>query len=318
MRQASINTVFPLLFLLLASGPAFTQAKSHTTPLVKVTTTVDKQKILIGQPIQLMLEATVQNNAPLTWPALDSLPHFDWLEKGKVDSVVHPDGRSYRQYLTITSFDSGSWTLPPLSFISGNKKYFSDTVRIEVGYTKIDPKQDYHDIKDIVDIPNAFAKWIGWIVAISTLLFTALAVWLIRKKKVLKIFRPAAPVPVVSPYEEAIRQLEEIEQQQLAASSSVKLFYTKLNDILRLFVLRRLGITSLSETNEELIRELGRLSMSQQQFNELSDTLRMSDFVKFAKYQPGIAENKESLKVIRSSVEALNNVADSYQLSAKS
>jgi len=29
-----------------------------------------------------MVEAYVQGNTPMTWPAIDSLPHFEWLEKG--------------------------------------------------------------------------------------------------------------------------------------------------------------------------------------------------------------------------------------------
>src|SRR6202012_785027 len=80
--------------------------QDSSAPVLKAT--VDKQKILIGQPIQLMLEATVNGNAPLVWPSLDSLPHFEWVEKHNVDSSVQPGQRYYRQYLTITSFDSGS------------------------------------------------------------------------------------------------------------------------------------------------------------------------------------------------------------------
>jgi len=226
-----------------------------TQPPIVVRATVDKQKILIGQPIQLMLEATVPGNAPISWPLLDSLPHFEWMEKGKVDSVSKPDGRYYRQYLTVTSFDSGAWAIPQLPFLAGNKKYFTDSVRVEVGYTKFDASKDYHDIKDIIDVPNPFAKWIGWIVAAVTLLSLALVIWLVRKKKLLKLFS-AVELPRRSPYEEAIEQLEQLEKQRLPESGSVKAYYTRLNDILRLFISRKLGIASLSETNEELIGQL--------------------------------------------------------------
>src|ERR1700756_2928370 len=85
----------------------------------QVKATVDKQQILIGEPIQLMLEATVKGNGPLTWPALDTLPHFEFIEKHAVDSTISPDGRYYRQYLTVTSFDSGTFAIPRLPFIQG-------------------------------------------------------------------------------------------------------------------------------------------------------------------------------------------------------
>src|SRR5580698_8312023 len=115
MRQRSIYIIASILIVLFQAPtlsaqpkhghkPHPAQAGEHSSVVLKAT--VDKQKILIGQPVQLMLEATVAGAAPLTWPPLDSLAHFEWVEKGKVDSVIRPDGRYYRQYLTVTSFDS--------------------------------------------------------------------------------------------------------------------------------------------------------------------------------------------------------------------
>jgi hypothetical protein len=316
--------------LLAQAGHGHRAAAGAALPPVIVKATVDKQKILIGQPIQLMLEATVPlpgggvsaaggatGSVPgggaslpagvaLSWPDLDSLPHFEWVEKGKVDSVVRSDGRYYRQYLTVTSFDSGAWAIPRLPFIAGNKKYFTDSVRVEVAYTKTDPSKDYHDIKDIIDIPNPFAKWIGWIVAAVTIGSLVLVVWLIRKKKILKVFGRAPAVPRLSPYEEAVQQLEELERQHLPENGSVKTYYTRLSEIFRIYLSRRIGISSLAETSEELIGQLRRMPEAAGSFTEIAETLRMSDFVKFAKYQPGIADSEQHFQVIRSSIEALD------------
>src|SRR5579863_2479181 len=179
--------------------------------LAQVKATVDKEHILIGEPIHLMLEATVKGNIPLTWPPLDSLSHFDFVEKKAADSTVSTDQRYYRQYLTVTSFDSGTWSIPRLPFKIGNKTAFTDSIPVRIGYTKIDPSKDYHDIKDIVEVPNPFARWFGWIVAAIALVSAALVVWLMWKKKLLK--RPAARQPAaprLSPYEEAIAQLDEL------------------------------------------------------------------------------------------------------------
>src|SRR5580692_5796644 len=41
-------------------------------PSIVVKATADRQQIFIGQPIRLMLEATVRGNIPLNWPPLDS------------------------------------------------------------------------------------------------------------------------------------------------------------------------------------------------------------------------------------------------------
>jgi len=121
-----------------------------------------------------MVEAFVPGNTPLTWPIIDSFPHFEWLEKGKLDSVVKPDERYYRQSFVITSFDSGSWPFRVCILSRAKKTYFSDSVRIAVNYSRFDPNQDFHDIKDIIDIPNPYAKWIPWGVALVTLISLAL------------------------------------------------------------------------------------------------------------------------------------------------
>lgn len=323
MRRSLLNIIgvvlciLPVAFRLPAQNHSRKPLPQTDAPELKVT--VDKQKILIGEPIQLMLEATVHGDAPLVWPSLDSLPHFDWVEKHAVDSTIRPGQRYYRQYLTVTSFDSGTWAISRLPFTADNKKYFTDSIRIEIGYTKIDPGKDYHDIKDIIDIPNPFARWFGWIVGVVSLGSIALVIWLIRKKKLLKLIIPRQ-TPRLSPYEEAITQLDELERQQMPDNGSVKLYYSRMGDILRVYLYRRIGIASLAETSEELIGQLRRLPLAAQQSEELAETLRMSDFVKFAKYHPGLADCEFHFRVIRSAVEEMEKItvaAESVQAETK-
>lgn len=301
MKRSIAYIVYPLCLLLLSRT-----LSAQQTPPVRIKISVDSQKIVIGQPLQLMVEAYTPGNMPLTWPLIDSLPHFEWIQKGQLDSVVKPEERYYRQHFVITSFDSGAWPIPRLPFLAGNKRYLSDSVRIYVGYSHFDPNQDFHDIKDIIDIPNPYAKWIPWGVAAVTLIALALVIWLVQKKKLLQKIATAVTGPRLTPYEEAIRQLEELHKQGAGVDGQVKAYYTKLNDILRLFILRRLGISSMAETNEELIGQIRRLPLARQHFDELAETLRMADFVKFAKYQPAAADNDKSYAVIRQSVDHLD------------
>jgi len=317
MNKRILYTIAVFVCLLPALGLCAQKRHSPATPGPVLKATVDKQKILIGEPIQLMLEATVPGNAPLTWPVLDSLPHFDFIEKGKVDSTMRAGDRYYRQYMTVTSFDSGAWAIPRLPFQEGKKIYLSDSVRIEVGYTRIDPSKDFHDIKDIIEVPNPFARWFGWIVAAVALISLALIVWLVRKKKILKTIAAAVQTPKLSPYEEAIQQLNELQRQHLPENGSVKVYYSRLGDILRVFLSRRLNISSLAETSEELIGELRRLPLPGEQFAPLAETLRMSDFVKFAKYQPAPADTEQHYQVMRNSVEALEVMAANAESAAR-
>jgi hypothetical protein len=317
MRRSLLNIIGVALCILPAVFRLPGQTHSHKPPPKtdppELKITVDKQTILIGEPIQLMLEATVHGDAPLVWPSLDSLPHFDWVEKHAVDSTIRPGQRYYRQYLTVTSFDSGAWSIPRLPFIAGNTKYFTDSVRVVIGYTKIDPGKDYHDIKDIIDIPNPFARWFGWIVGVVSIASIAIVIWLIRKTKLLKLISPRQ-AQRLSPYEEAIGQLDQLERQHLPEDGSVKLYYTRMGEILRMYLYRRMGIASLAETSEELIGQLRGLPLTAQQSAELAETLRMSDFVKFAKYQPGLTDCEFHYRVIRSSVQELEKISSATEM----
>lgn len=275
-------------------------------PPVTIQATTDKDNIIIGEPFHVHIYVTVPDSIPFAWPGLgDSLPHFDWLEKGKIDTTVRPGERSYEQYLTLTSFDSGTWAIPPLPFLAAGKKVLSDSIPISVGYTRIDPAKDFHDIKDIIDVPNPFARWIGWIIAAVTIASLVLVIWLIRKKKLLKMLIRSRETPKLSPYEEAMGQLDELERQHLPESGAIKAHYSRLGEILRLYLLRRLGIASFSETSEELIGQLRHQRLPDEVFDGLSEALRMSDFVKFAKYQPGIADSTRHYGAVRLAIETL-------------
>ena len=279
--------------------------KAPPAPPATIKASVDKEKILIGQPLHLLLEVTVPDNIPFAWPGLDSMPHFEWLEKGKIDTTIVAGERSFRQYLTITSFDSGTWAIPRLPFLAGGKKAFSDSIRINVGYTHPEPIKEFHDIKDIIDVPNPYARWIVWIVIGVTLISLALVVLLVRKKKLLKMLFNAPPKPKLSPYEEAMQSLQELHRQDLPVTGSIKAYYSRLDEILRNYLLRRFGIYSFAETSEELIRELRGRQLPDDIYSALAEALRMGDFVKFAKYQPGPVDSEHHYNAIGAAVEAL-------------
>jgi hypothetical protein len=276
---------------------------------VSVTATVNRRQILIGEPIQLTLEAKLPLGVEMSWFPLDSIPHFDFVEKGKLDSSVTADGKSFRQDLLITSFDSGIYEIPSLPLGVNNQKYLTDSIAIEVSYSKINPNQDYHDIKDILEVENPAVGYLIWIILSITLISLVLFGYFVRKKKQIREMEKEQEIVArLSPYEEAMNALNELRKQGLPEQAQVKLYYTQLNDIFKKFVLRKLKIASLSKTNEELIIQLARTDIPRERFTQLTQALRMSDFVKFAKYTPGKTDNEDSFNIIRSSIDILNEI----------
>ena len=184
----------------------------------------------------------------------------------------------------------------------GDKPLFTDSIPIDVGFSPFDPKQDYHDIKDVIDVQAQKKKkedWYWYLVA-SVVLVAAIIYLLVRKKK-----KPTvSKAPPVDPFTEAKQELEKLRRENLSA----KLFYTRLVDIFRLYVLRRKEIASLQKTTDDLVVQLRTLKLPENDFNKLAQVLRMSDFVKFAKYEPGDTDRQESFKIIKSSIETIQRL----------
>lgn len=297
------NIVYHIVLLAcICMVPAPAQAQ------VLARASVDRDKILIGEPVQLTLEVRMPLGRSVTWFSLDTIPHFEFIAKGKGESNDNIDGKQMQQVLTITSFDSGQWVIPAMRVTVGNKSYYTDSIPIEVGYTPADLSKDYRDIREIEDVaPPAWMQYVPWIIGAVTLVAIAVIVYLLRKPRKV-ISAPQPVVPVLSPYQEALQALEELRKQGWAQNGEVKKYYSRLNDILRVFILRRLNMATLEKTNEELIAELRRVPMNKESFQQLVNALQVADFVKFARYQPGKNDNEQNFAVIQSAITTLNNL----------
>lgn len=270
---------------------------------------VDRDQILMGEPIQLTLQVNIPLGKPLEWFNLDTIPGFEFIEKGKTDTTDNIDGKHFEQVLTITSFDSGLVVIPAMMIKVADKLYYTDSIPVEVAWAPLDISKDYRDIKGIQEVPKpGWVAWIPWIIGVVTLIAAGIIVYLLRKpKKPAPAPEPEAPKP--GPYEEALLALEELRKQSWAQNGEVKTYYSRLNDILRVFIFRRLNIATLEKTNEELISQLRQVPMDKESFNQLVTALQMADFVKFARYQPDANDNEKNFAVIQSAIKTLNNLS---------
>ena len=75
-----------------------------------------------------------------------------------------------------------------------------------------------------------------------------------------------------------------------------------------MFVNRKLQMSTIEKTNEELILQLKDLNLPNDRFSPMVQALRISDFVKFAKYRPEQEDNIRNFEIIKSSVELLNTI----------
>jgi hypothetical protein len=289
------------LFLLLFSF-CFPHAQT-----VSVRASINRDKIMIGEPIELKLEASVPTGVDAKWFPLDTIAHFEFIDKGKIDTAVTPDFRRYTQTLIITSFDSGRWAVSSFPLEIGNKEYLTDSLPVSVAYSNFDPNQDYHDIKDILEVENADVKYINWILAALSVLSLLAIIYFLRKKVTAQ-----QPVTIkqllskLSPLDEALQSLEAL-QTQGYANGGAKIFHIGLNDTLRWYLYRRTNTATMEKTSGEVKQ----FNLPGTAFINLAQSLRMNDAVKFAKYQPAANENEQSLDTIKKAIEQLDKIISS-------
>jgi hypothetical protein len=178
---------------------------------------------------------------------------------------------------------------------------YTDSAAVDVGFSPFDPNQDYHDIKDVIDVHGAGKEGRNMVLVCcrQRSIDSGYYLFFSKKKKT-----PAVKIPFVDAYKDAKQELEKLRKESLSA----KLFYTRLVDIFRLYISRRKGIASLQKTTDDLVVQLRSLKLPTEEFNRLAQSLRMSDFVKFAKFEPAESDKNDSFKTIKDFIEKIEKM----------
>jgi len=264
----------------------------------KITAKVDRDKILIGEPVKLALEARISKNASAVFFKFDSFPHFEIMSASGVKESAEANDKILQQTFTITSWDSGTWQLP---FIVVNNAV-SKRLIIEVTHTPFDVSKPYNDIKDIVEVrKEEESKWHWYLIGIAFLILLFLLFFPKGKKKPALIVQP---VSNIDPYKEALIRLDQLNNVAIKES---KLFFTQLVDILRDYLYKRKNIQSFSKTTGDLSVQISKLNLRDDLHHQLVLSLRMSDIVKFAKFQPSGEEQEASFEIIKKSISEIEN-----------
>lgn len=268
---------------------------------VLVEAEANKSRIVLGE--QFRLKITVSSpSSDIPFVNSDSIPHFEKLDSTSIDTIRNSEGITMIQELTLTSFDSGHWSIPPFAVAIGDRLYTSDSIPMDVTYSEAGIPEEYHDIQDIADVKSEY-NWMLWVVIALLLLGLILFfLWWRKRKKEKAGFKRYEHL---SPLDEALKLLEELEAEKLEP----KVRYTRLSYILRIFLQRKRNMNAFRKTTYELLLKLEKSSLDQDQYVKLAQTLRACNLVKFAKYEPTPEEDREHINVIRTSIQRLNSEA---------
>ena len=275
----------PLILLFICSN-IFSQ---------KISATVDRDKILIGEQITLQVKVDNINSSSINqWFNLpDTFNHFEIIKRFPVDTITVDGNISYVQKFTITSFDSGYWQIPALTILLNLKQKIStETIAVSVLPVDVSTLKDYHDIKEIIEVQKETDwLWIGSIAVLTIvsaiLLFFIIQYFRKRKKTSKKKIKSFS-------IEDVLKKIDSLQQKKLEISHQHKLLFTELINICREFSDEQLQIFSADKTTDEYIlivkNKIG-VEPVQVKYFQL---LRLADAVKFAKYIPANEECNEA------------------------
>jgi hypothetical protein len=105
-------------------------------------------------------------------------------------------------------------------------------------------------------------------------------------------------VEFLRPAEEvALEKLDLIKEQKIWQQGYVKEYYTQLTDVIREYIARRYGVSSIEQTSDETLRALHPLLNDRKDlYEQLRNMLTTADLVKFAKWITTVDENELSLR----------------------
>lgn len=265
---------------------------------------ISRDSILIGDQVEWTLDFQLAPGeaVSISKPGAEPVPGVEALGEMALDTLSDKKGTlSLRGRIILTSFDSGSYVLPPLYVLMARADGSIDTLeytgpRLAVNTIPIDTATfQPHDIKGQIRYPLTFREVIPWV---GLALLVAALVWLlVRWIRLRRQNRDFFGKPVVKdpPHIVALRSLEKTRAQKLWQAGKQKQFYTQVTDALRQYIAERFDVAALEQTSAEMFRDLQDKDIEPELKEKLKDLFTTADFVKFAKHTASDQENENAI-----------------------
>lgn len=266
---------------------------------------LDTTRMRIGEQVKLRLQVSYSaaSGTRIQWPAIgDTLnAHLEVVSDSGVDTLTNAGGGLDQQVrtLTITSFDTGFWAVPPFRFLVNDQPLETAAQLLEVRNMVLDSAMVVRDIKDIHTLPfsvgywlRKHAEWVG--VGLGILALIAAVFYFIKKR-----LRTKVPIAVIAPerplVERILSALDQLEKERVWQQGDHKGYHSRVTDLLRSYIEERYQVPALESTTEELMKELRVSALNADQRGQLENMLRTADMVKFAKALPSPQENEQMM-----------------------
>ena len=264
-----------ILILLLINSKAWSQKIS-----------VDTNIIFVGQQTEIKISNNIKNSE--FWPNFN-----DTLVKGLeiVQSDFDTLSEEIIQKIIITSWDSGSYYIPPVKFSATSK---SNALIINVLLPNIDANSELKDIKGPLDDNIGWSDIWPWLV-LTLLILLSIFIYkkYFNKKKKTVVVKKNIQTPA---HILALNSLKKLENKKLIDKKDIKEYYSSISEIIRRYIENRFNFPALELTTYEILNIITAIIKKEESIS-LKNILEISDLVKFAKKIPDQIENVKNLNL---------------------
>lgn len=269
-----------------------------------ISNSVSKDTILIGDQVLWTSRMQVPRGTAVkvdsmsgyVVPGVELLGDFtiDTLKKTKEYSIVETKA-------LITSFDSGSYMLPPLVLYLSRGGVPTDTLRLseiplEVTTVPIDTASfEIYDLRPQFRYPVTFGEIVPWVLGALALAAAVFLIWRAVRRRKNGGAKALKPKPGDPPHIVALKSLERIRREELWQKGKQKQFYTEVTDALRKYIEERFSVRTLERTSNEILDDLSGQELAPADYDALKGIFSVADLVKFAKYTATKEENEETV-----------------------
>jgi len=294
------------LLLFVSNGCKKESSKVIPQDRLTVEYSIDKETILVGDPVALIVTAYFPTNGTLELPEIGRekdvvLLKRDWENIPREDGLTQSESR-----FSITSFRIGEHIISTnaISCHVGNETFSTNFPNISLiveSSLEAEASSKIADIKPVHKLASRVPPWL-WIS-----LLAALAAFLIgwitsRLWKNRETLIPGPPP--IPPHVTAFKALEFLKGKGLLEKDECNPFYTELSLILRTYLDGRFNLNAPEETTEEIVEQLSTSpDLNGNQRNILQEFMRQADMVKFAKGHPDRTTMEAAFETTRQFVE---------------
>ena len=254
---------------------------------------LDTNTIKIGDQATLQIKLKIDNINTINWPIFNDtiISGLEIIEKSQIDTVKNSDSITLIQSFIITSWDSGVYQIPAFHFNANQK---SSPLILNVQSIQVDTNGDIKDIKEPIatefELQDILIYIIIFLIVLIIIYVLKKYVFAKRAKEIKLEKKEIEPSHII-----ALRELNNIKNSNLLNSGEIKIYHSKISEILRRYIENRYEFIALELPTSDILNKIHEKDIHKNEINNLQRVLERADLAKFAKNKPEDKENQESI-----------------------